>query len=308
MATFLVTQATGYQSRWTITHLLEAGAKVHAVVRNAQKIPPLLQNPAVTVFQGESNEFESISRAAQGCQAVFLNTFPIPGLETQQAQTVVDACKSAGLKGIVLATTFCTGYRTIWDDTATKDCQLHDYYTSKAAIEDIVRRAGFEAYTILRPAFIHFDYLLPHSQFNFPRLASDGELDHFYNDNARMPQTDAHDVGKYAAAALQNPAKFRNQEIELANENLTINEVCEILARVSGKDVRVKKHASEGIEAAKITVMAQRFHQWANVKDFSTAVEAAKEAQVKFGITFTPLEKALRRERDSLLESLPTQL
>ncbi|KAI0129741.1 NmrA family protein [Xylariales sp. AK1849] len=306
MATYLVTQATGHQSQWTITRLLAAGAKVHAVVRDPQRIPTILQEPGVTVFTGASTDFEEVLRAAQGCKGVFLNTYPIPGLERQQAKTVVDACKKAGVKTVVLSTSFCTGRKAIWDDPVTEECQLRDYYVSKAEAEDVVRGAGFEAYTILRPAFCHFDYLLPNALGNFPKLSTNGELDHAFNDGARMPHTDAHDVGKYAAAALQNPAKFGGQEIDLCNENLTIEEVRDILVRVSGRDVRVRKRTKEEVEEAK-DVTAQRFQLWANAKDFSAIVAAAREVQVKFGMPFTSLELALQREKDRLLECLPVR-
>ncbi|KAI1855406.1 hypothetical protein JX266_000271 [Neoarthrinium moseri] len=307
MATYLVTQATGYQGRLTITHLLAAGAKVHALVRDLQRIPPILQSPGVTVFKGNGHEFEEVFQAAQGCAGVYLNTFPIPGLETQQAKTVVDACKKAGLKTIVVCTTFCTGNKAMWDDTVTEECDLRGYYSSKAEVEDIVRRAGFDAYTILRPAFLHVDYMTPHAYGNFPRLPTHGELDHAYNDGVRMSQTDANDVGKYAAAALQNPAKFGGHEIDLGNENFTIQEVRDILVRVSGRQVQAGRRSPQEIEEAKTTVPGQKFQLWANFKDFSGGVATAKEVQAKFGIPFTPLEMALKRDKERLLECLPAQ-
>ncbi|KAJ9155454.1 NmrA-like family protein [Pleurostoma richardsiae] len=305
MATYLVLQASGQQSGWTITHLLEAGAKVHALVRNPQVTPPGLERPGVTVFNGETTDFEAVFRAAQGCKGVFLNTFPIPGLEAQQAQTAVDACKKAGVGTIVVTTTFSTGDRAKWDDAVTKECYLHGYYSSKAAVEDIVRGAGFRAYTILRPAFMCFDYLLPGAYGNYPELPTHGELRHCFNDGVRMPHTDGYDVGKYAAAALQDPAKFDGQEIELGNEYLTVEEVRDTLVKVSGRDVRVRKRTPAEIREALATAFGQTFQLWANVKDFSGVTSGAKEVQLKFGIPFTSLEMALQRDKARLLECLP---
>ncbi|KAI3335342.1 NmrA family protein [Ustulina deusta] len=303
MATYLITQATGQQAQWTIKHLLAAGEKVHAIVRDPSKIPDVLKRPGVTVFKGESANFDDVFQAAQGCQAVYLNTFPIPGLETQQAKTIVEASRKAGLKSVVACTTTCTGNKDLWDDAITEECYLRDYYLSKAAVEDIVRSAGFDAWTILRPAFLHVDYMSPNAYENFPRLLTHRELDHCFNDGARMAQTDASDVGKYAAAALQNPAKFGGQAIELANENLTIEEVRDILVRVSGRDVTTKKLSPEDGEP----VRGQFFQKWVNFKDVSPVLAAAQEAQAKFGIPFTSLKEALQREKTHLLESLPVK-
>ncbi|KAI1187215.1 NmrA family protein [Nemania serpens] len=303
MATYLVTQATGHQGQWTIRHLLAAGAKVHAIVRDPSKNPDVLKSPGVTIFKGESANFDDVFQAAQGCVGVYLNTFPIPGLEAQQAKTIVEASKKAGLKSVVACTTMATGHRDLWDDDITEQCHLRDYYRSKAEVEDIVRGSGFEAWTILRPAVIHVDYMLPSARYNFPRLPTHGELDHFFADGARMVQTDAHDVGRYAAAALRDPARFGGHAIELGHENLTIEEVRDVLARVSGRDVGVKRLEPEDGDP----VTGQLFHLWANHKDFSAVVAAAEEAQAKFGIPFTSLEEALRRDRSRLLECLPVK-
>lgn len=305
MATYLITQATGKQSQWTIRHLLDAGALIHAVVRDPTKIPSVLKRPGVTVFKGESKDMDSILQAAQGCKGVFLNTVPFPGLENLQAKTVVEACKKAGVETIVLTTTCTTGNKDMWDNTTVKEIGLHEYFSSKAANEEIVRTAGFKAYTIVRPAFIHFDYFVPNSEGNFPRLASHGILDHSYTSGAVMPHTDASDIGKYAAAALQNPEKFNGQEIELSNEYLTIEQARDILVQVSGRDVKVQKRTDAEVEDAKVNFWGQRFQLWANEIDLRRLEGQAKKVQEKFGIQFTSLEEALKRDRELLLEGIP---
>ncbi|CAH0019960.1 unnamed protein product [Clonostachys rhizophaga] len=305
MATYLVTQATGHQSQWTIKHLLEAGAKVHAVVRDPAKVQAkVLKEPGVTIFQGNTNNLEEITRAAQGCKGAFLNTFPIPGIETEQAKTVVEACKKVGIESIVATTTFGTGHRHMWDEEVTKEIGLHGYYSSKASIEDAVRQSGLK-YTILRPAFIHFNYFGASAEHNFPGISTTGELVHSYEENARMPHTDASDIGKYAAAALQNPSKFNGKEIELSNEPLTVKEARDIVARVSGREVRLRKRTPAEVEEAKTTAFAQRFHLFTNAKDFSTIFEKVGKVQEEFGIPFTSFEDALKRERDELLATIP---
>lgn len=305
MSTYLVTQATGQQSQWVIKHLLAEGATVHAVVRNPDKIPPTLALPGVTIFKGESHDLQSILKAAHGCKGAFLNTFPIPGLEAQQAETIVEACVQAGVESVVAATTLCTGNKAIWDTPETKQCQLNNYFLSKAEVERIVRSADLKAYTILRPGFIHFDYLLPSANFNFPRLSKAGILDHAYDDGAKMPQTDANDIGRYAAAALQNPGKFAGKEIELSNELLSVEQVREIIGRVSGRNIQLARIPRAEIEEAELARSPLKFHLWANSSDFNSLKEAAKEAQDTFKMPFTSLESALKRDRKQLLDCLP---
>ena len=305
MDTYLITQATGQQSQWVITHLIAAGVKIHAVVRDSQKIPPILKHSSVTVFQGESTNFDVIFQAAQGCKAVFLNTFPVPKLGAQQAKTIIEACKKAGVRSIVASTTSNAGNRAFWDDPVTKECGMHWYFASKAEVEHAVREAGFEAYTILRPVWMIHDYLLPSSVYNFPGLATKGELEHAYNPGTKMVHTDSFDVGRYAAAALQDPAKFGGQEIDLGNEALTIEEVRDILVKVSGREVRVRKRTPEEIEAVKEVLFSQGFQLLANVKDRKTISADAKGVQAKFSIPFTSFETAMQRDKARLLEYLP---
>jgi uncharacterized protein YbjT (DUF2867 family) len=305
MTTYLITQATGQQSQWVIKHLLEAGAKIHAVVRDIEKVPQVLRSPGITLFQGESKNVKDILQAAQGCRGAFLNTVPYPGLEILQAKSVVEACQEAGVENIVVSTTFCASRKTMWDNDATKDMGLHGYFASKAEVEDIVRNGNFKAYTILRPSVIHHDYFLPGSYQNFPRLHTHAELDHLLNEGATVPHTDSYDIGKYAAAALENPTRFASQEIDLGNELLNFEEISEILTRVSGREVKAVKRTPTEIDEMGISVLGQKFPLWANLHDFSSFAVAAKEIQAKFGIPFTPFESALQRDKARLLECLP---
>lgn len=305
MSTYLITQASGQQSRAVITRLLATGAKIHAVVRDIQKVPPILQNPSITLFQGESKNFDDIFKAAQGCKGVFLNTVPFPGLELLQAKTVVEACKKAGVEIIVAATSQATADKALWDDEWTKQVGLHGYFSSKSEVEAIVRNAGFPAHTLLRPAVLHHDFFLPGALQNFPRLPTHGELDHLSNEGVKVAFTDAQDVGKYAAAALQDPVKFGGQEIDLANELLTIDDVSDVLTKVSGRRVRAVKRTQRELQDMGIVVFGQTFFNWANNKDLSTIPPIAKETQAKFGIPFTPLEASLQRDRTLLFECLP---
>ncbi|KAI1173286.1 NmrA family protein [Nemania sp. FL0916] len=313
MATYFVSQATGHQSLATITHLLKTGAKIHALVRSLEKAKtiPILHDTGVTLFEGESVDPDAVYKAAQGCQGVFLNTVPIPGLEIPQARTIIEESQKAGIKSIVTSTVFCTGTPNFWDDDATKsikvtdEVSLYDYFRSKQDVENLVRIAGFENWTVLRPGVIHIAYMMPHVMANFPKLHHNAELNHFCEPDARIAQTDCDDIGKYAAAAFQNPAKFSSESIELVSENMTQKEVTQTLARVTGRKVVSKQY---GVEEYDPNVFGAAFHLWSNIRDFTEVMKKAEAAQAKFGIPFTSLEDALTRDREQVLECIPVIL
>lgn len=307
MSTFLVTQATGSQSQTVIKNLIAEGVKVHALVRDPSKtLPAILHDPAVTIFKGSSVDADTVEAAAKGCSGVFLNTVPIPGVEEQQARSVVAAAKKAGVQSVVVATTMGTADRSLWDDEATKAAGLHGYYSSKAAVEDIVRGGGFASTTVLRPGFIHFDYIKGHSTGNWPGLETRGELDHDYDEGSRMPQTVAGDIGRYAAAALLDPARFDGAGIELTPENLTVAEAAAVVSRVAGREVPARRRTPEERDALRGKSFVQCFHFWLNSgKDLSRLVQAAREAEEKYGIKMTSFEEGLTADRELLLATLP---
>jgi uncharacterized protein YbjT (DUF2867 family) len=306
MTTYFISQATGSQAQYVIQDLLEAGHKVHALVRDPNKIPDLLKSPGVTVFKGESQNADDVFKAAQGCKGAWVNTFPIPGLESQMAQGIVDGCKRAGVETAVASTTNNTGNKDMWDNDVGDKSGLRAYYTSKAAVEDIVRAGGFKHYTILRPGFIHFDFGGQHGNYNFPRLTSHGVLDHAYDDGALMNYTDGYDIGKYAAAALIDSVKFSGEAIELVGESLTIQQAGAILSRVTGKKVEVRQRTPEEVEKARADgFFPQNFHLFASLVTFEDCVSAAKATEAKFGIPLHGLETALSRDKAYYVASLP---
>jgi nucleoside-diphosphate-sugar epimerase len=306
MTTYVITQASGIQAQWTIHSLLEAGAKVHAIVRNPSKIPSHLERPGITLFQGDNNNSEAVFKAAQGCKGVFLNTFPAfddISAEGRQVKTVLEACKRAGVEHVVASTSCFTSRRDMWE-TAEASKYVGNYYLSKTRIEDAVRGAGLKSYTIVRPSFIHRDFHPPHVYGNFPSLPKNGELAHGFNDGAKMVYVSEHDVGKYAAAALQDPAKFDKQEIELGNEHLTIEEVQAILVRVTGKNIPLRKMTGEEIEIARNTVPGLRFQLFASLANLP---DTTKETVEKFGIPFSSFEEYVKQYKAEIVASLPAQ-
>jgi uncharacterized protein YbjT (DUF2867 family) len=108
------------------------------------------------------------------------------------------------------------------------------YWESKAMVNDLVRSAGFTRWTILKPAFMMDNFILPKVKGMFPRL-SGGFLETAMVEATRLDLISAKDVGRFAAAAFADPARFDGQEIALAVEALTMAEVAEKMSKLSGR-------------------------------------------------------------------------
>lgn len=303
--TFLVTGATGYQGGATIRYLLEKGETVHALVRNpdspaAQK----LKQKGVVIFKGDFDDVEAIKAATKGVDGVFQNLSPTWPAEQQiqQAKNFVNAALEAGtVKSYVVSTAFYCSDRRIWGDYDPSH-GLHIYYTTKSAVEDVVKQAGFPSYTILRPAWLYQNYLVPQSGYHFPELSTEGLLAHVYEPNTRMPHFDADNVGQFAAAALTEPEKFNGHEIELGNENLTLEETRDFLSKAAGVDIKTRIRSKEEVIELGFKVGTLIFQQLANEKDLSIDGKALVE---KYGIPFNNFGDVMAREKEDLLKSIP---
>lgn len=157
------------------------------------------------------------SGPAQGCSAVFLNTFPIPGLPVQQATEILAGCQRAGVETTVATTATCVGDQALWDDEFTISCP-----TSMATSP------------------------------SFPSPAS--------------------------------------SSTPLGHESLTVDEIRDILVRVSGRPVGLRRRTPEQVEAARMTVFGQTFQIWAGAKDLRPVVAKAKAAESRLGIPLTSLD------------------
>jgi uncharacterized protein YbjT (DUF2867 family) len=300
MSTYLVVCATGQQGRAVVKHLLAANCKVHAVVRDPLKeTARQLENQGVVLFKGENNDFPVFHEAAKGCKGVCLNQPMLP--QVHEVRGIVQACKEAEVETVVLSTAFFTGDKSKWDDAQSAKDGVRDYYAVKSEMETVVRDAGLKHYTILRPGWYHANYLLPNSKWYYPDLATSNELIHSYNPGVKVAHLDEEDIGKYAVAALLDPVKFNGEEIDLGNENLTVQEAVELLRKASGRDIKVRNRTSEEVAAAMTTVPTQTFQFWSRRVDVTIDGELLEK---KYGIRMTTFEEYFEREKSRLLASL----
>ena len=311
MASYLVTGATGQQGGAVVTHLLAAGANVHAVVRD-QSSPKAtaLRDRGVVLFEGTHEEPDTVFRAAAaGCTGVFLNPSVFqPGQAKAQADAIIRACKAGArqtLTSIVLSSTSRTEEMSA--DLAVPTAVhpwLGQYFTAKVEVEAAVRESGLRYYAILRPPVLAYDYLLPSSANpqGFPDLPRSGTLVTSLNDDVSMPLLDPDDVGRFAAAALLDPAKFSGHEIVLASDNLSPREVRDVLARVSGINIKFHKRTPAEMEETRMIPMFHAFELLANHRPRRVDVKALEE---KYGFELTRFAEYMQRNKDELINSLP---
>ncbi|MEU0448806.1 NmrA family NAD(P)-binding protein [Streptomyces tendae] len=231
-APVLVTGATGRQGGATARALLASGVPVRALVRDpSTERAAAVAGLGAELVAGDLDDRDSVVRAAAGARAVFsvqMPDFDRHGFEGEvdQAVHLIEGAREAGVHQFVHTSVSGAGQHTSW----VKDRWgwMEPYYSAKAGIQDRVREAGFEHWTIVKPGYF-MENLLPSEAIVFPRGVRGG-LVSLLKPSTRLSLVAVDDIGAAAAAAVAEPERFDRVELELASDLLTMREIAEILS------------------------------------------------------------------------------
>ncbi len=266
--TILVTGATGAQGGASANELLAGGWRVRVLARNpdAAAVRDLAQRGA-EVCKGDLDDIASLERAMAGVHGVFSVQVPSfqngDDAERRHGFNLVKAALRAGVSQFV-HTSVCEADRHTQFPGWSGGRWGNKYWTDKWDIEEAVRQAGFDCWTILRPAFMMDNYVQPKAAFMFPHLQH-GKIITAFLPETRLQLTSAGDVGVFVRAALEQAERFQYRNIDLAAEALTMGEVAATMSRVLGKTVVAESVSPDDAIAAGLFPGWVRTQQWANV-------------------------------------------
>lgn len=307
-----VSGATGHQGGATARELLNSGVKVHALVRDpSSKSAIELQRLGALLFPGDFDNLPSLTAAMGGATAVFLNVMPVVSLdesptvsdtkrEVIHAKNIIDAAIASGtVTTIVYSSVTMTGRHEEFPNWGP-DYPLAWYWENKAQIESLVRGSGLKYWTILRPAFLMLNYLLPKASYMFPDLVQRRVFLSAYKPSTAMTILDGGDVGKFAAAAIVEPLAFNRHEIDLGVESLTPAEIVRELSRASGKDISLQFYDEKEVEERALADLLIQSHVWANEVGYQVNFKDLE----KYPIRLTTFAEYLEKHRDEVLQML----
>lgn len=243
---------TGTQGGAVTDHLLQKGASIHALVRSPSSASSQkLQEAGVIITLGNFDDEDSVRKGLQGCTGLFLNLSPDFMNETHeldQARRIISVARKSGVQQIVYTSGFAANEPerlTHWDPNGLTGKVL----LSKQAIENEVRSAGFDAWTIIRPANFMSNYLHPLAPYLYPGLAETGVWTTALTQATLLPMVDPNDIGQFAAEALMNPSRFHTKEIDLASELLSVEDILKVLAQATGRQFKARFMTQEEVNA-----------------------------------------------------------
>jgi uncharacterized protein YbjT (DUF2867 family) len=288
----LVTGATGRQGGATARALLAAGVPVRALVRDpATGRAKAVETLGAELVVGDLRDRDSVTRAAEGARAVF--SVQMPGAtaegfdfagEVAQGANLIDGAKAAGVPQFVHTSVSGVGQHT--DEPGWKEgrwASMEPTFGAKSAIQDLVRAAGFQNWTLLKPAFF-MENFLPSMAFLFPR-GIEGGLVSVLHPETRLSLVAVDDIGRAAAAAIAAPERFNEVELELASDYLPMTEIAEVLSRALGSPLAAPDMTEAQALAAGMPPMGAS-HEWMNVAGQPARPQFARD----LGIPLTSFE------------------
>lgn len=289
---------TGNQGGSTATALLSKGASVHALSRDLSS-PKSKADAArgIILFPGSYGDPKSLAAALDHCDAAFVVVSPSisdPEAELKYGSAIVAAAKAAGIKHIIY-TSGLGGDEPErlygWDPNTF----MGNMVANKQAIEQQVRSSGFLYWTILRIGHLDSNYLNPRSP-QFGNLHAKGEWLSMVTKDTRMPMVDPDTIGRFAAAAFYDPGRFHQQELPMAEEFLTLDEIMAKLSHLTGRHLRVNYYTDAEVETLlKANPFATAQLNMRNVSSFAN-IEELKS----FNVPLSSFDEFLDRERDAV--------
>jgi uncharacterized protein YbjT (DUF2867 family) len=235
----LITGASGNAGGAVLNEVQKSGAPFHAMYRSEQDAGKAPAGTSTVIADFSSKE--SMQRALDGVDAVYLVCSPIPAL-VELESNAIDACREGGVKYLVLNSALGAG----------------DYPKSfpswHRTVEDKLKGCGL-AYTILRPnSFMQniLTYLAPSIREQGAFYAAMGD--------ARTSYLDVRDIAAVVARLLASPGEHAGKTYELNGpEAVTYTELAERIGRVSHRPV---KYVDMSEEAQRKSMLGLGMPEW----------------------------------------------
>lgn len=298
--TILVTGATGAQGGAVVDAALDAGWMVRALVRSPERDDATaLAARGVEIAQGSYEAPDSLVEACKGVDAAFSVQMAIgnpPGSEVTHAERLIAAARAADVAHMVHSSVSATGWRKGRPPEEPSASPV--YWDCKETIEALMHGAGFAHVTILKPAFMMENFLLPKSAGMFPDLARKG-IFMAMPDDVPLAMIAARDIGAATMAALEQPDRFDGAEVELAGDVLTTREIGAAIGAAVGAAIEVHYLPADEV------IARGQFAGWVESQVWTGKVgyPARPEHQRAFGLSPTSFEQWTHDNRDALRAS-----
>jgi uncharacterized protein YbjT (DUF2867 family) len=225
----VITTPTGQIGGQVLDNLLETSEALRVVVRDPSALPTDVR-ARVEVVEGSHGDPAVVNEAFAGADAVFWLAPPDPRAASVEAAFVgftrpaAEALKKQGVKRVVGVTALGRG--TPWADRA-------GYVTGSLAMDDLIASTGVAYRALTNPSFM--DNIARQAQ----AIEEQGMFFSPISGERKLPSVATRDIAAAASRLLLDESWNGVDEVPLLGpEDLSFNDMAEIISEVLGKDVR----------------------------------------------------------------------
>jgi uncharacterized protein YbjT (DUF2867 family) len=236
----VITTPTGQIGSQILENLLDAGEALRVIARDPAALPTDARE-RVEVVAGSHGDAAVVEEAFDGADAVFWLTPPDPRASSVEAaylgftRPAAEAFKHQGVRRVVGITALGRG--TPWADRA-------GYVTASLAVDDLIASSGVAYRALANPSFMD----------NIVRQAEAiRNMSMFFSPIAgerKLPSVATRDIAAAASRLLLDKSWSGVEEVPLLGpEDLSFNDMAEIISGVLGKEVRFQQNTFEAYKA-----------------------------------------------------------
>jgi uncharacterized protein YbjT (DUF2867 family) len=259
----VVTAPTGRIGRQVLEILLDSSEALRLIARDASRLPAGARE-RVEVVEGSHGDRDVVDDAFAGADAVFWLTPPDPRAKSVEVAFVdftrpaAEAFQRHSVKRVVGITALGRG--TPWAARA-------GYVTGSLAMDDLIASTGVSYRALTNPSFM--DNILRQAE----AIKNQGMFFSPISGDRKLPAVATHDIAAAATRLLLDGSWSGVQEVPLLGpEDLSFNDMAEIMSDMLGKAVRFKQiplktYKARFVELGMSEAMAQGMRDMATAKN-----------------------------------------
>jgi len=232
----VITTPTGQIGSQVLGNLLDSGEELRVIVRDPAQLPSDVRD-SLDIVEGSHGDAAVADKAFSGADAVFWLAPPDPHATSVEAAFVgftrpaAEAFKRHGVGRVVAVSALGRG--TPWADRA-------GYVTGSLAMDDLIAASGVAFRALCNPSFMDN---------TIRQAASIRDQGMFFSPIAgdrKLPTVATRDIAAAAAGLLLDASWSGAGEVPLLGpEDLSFNDMAEVMSDVLGQEVRFQQNTFE---------------------------------------------------------------
>src|SRR5580692_9504265 len=232
----IVTAPTGAIGHQVLENVLHGKEPIRVIARDPSRLPPHARD-RIDVVEGSHSDAAVVNKAFSGADAVFWLVPPDPRAVSVEAayvgftQPAAEAFRTHGVGRVVAVTALGRG--TPWADRA-------GYVTGSLAMDDLIAASGAGLRALCNPSFM--DNTIRQA----PSIRNQGMFFSPIAGDRKLPTVATRDIAGAAARLLLDASWSGVGEVPLLGpEDLSFNDMAEVMSDVLGKEVRFQQNTFE---------------------------------------------------------------